>query len=464
MRNCPDLFDTDEASELPPRSALYRLEPADAGTALHESLLSYLHRLAARHCLRVRDLMTEFVLPRTQIREVNCGHSFSTDYAKTINGFGKYATEVSAALNNLTGRDDLQRCTFIPWRDLLDPKGGGLLEHSMRWCPSCLAQNIDRSDPCVYPLLWSCRSVTHCPVHASALVNKCLRCGSPQRVLSDTNAYGRCWACSGSLGARTGLWEEAQPTARQAFDATAVSKMIGSGNAAPDFATLDRFAQRLHRLSKLHKCATTTEFARRLHIDFDTMRDWLVRGTRPTLNSLLEVSYRVDLDPVQLLTEEPPISPPMIRTGEATATRTFHRLSADALQRLTADMEASLQDSDQYVDAEDLAEKYGTTVAYIRYQCGDLYRAFAAHRIAVRAELRQRRIDSLLQRTEDVVRALAAQNTRLTRRGIDRALSAEGIAMKNPRIREKAFETAAAIRQGNQPAGTQLTLSAHSHS
>lgn len=460
VRNCPDLFEADEAQDLPPRSALYRLEPADAGTALHESLLSYLHRLAARHCLRVRDLMIKFVLPRTQIREVSCGHSFSTDYAKTINGFGKYATDVSAALNTLTGRDDLQRCTFIPWRDLLDPKGGGLLEHSMRWCPSCLAQNIDRSEPCVYPLLWSCRSVTHCPVHASALVNKCFRCSRPQRVLSDTNAYGRCWACSGSLGARTGLWEESETTPRQLFDADAVSKMIATGAVAPEFATIDRFSQNLQQLCELHGCKSGTEFARRLSMDFETMRDWLVRGMRPTLTSFLEVAFRLNLDPVQLLSEQPLTSPPPLRTGEPPRARQFHRLSREDMDRLMAEMAASLDVSDRYLDATDLAEKFGTSVAYIRYQCGDLYRAFAAHRTEVMADLSRKRLDALLHRTESVVRALVTQNTVPTRRGIYRALEAEGITMKDPRIRKKAFETAAAIRQTARPADLKTTSSA----
>ena len=163
----------EEEEELPARSRLYSLPMEECGNRAQESLLDYCHRLAHAHRVKVIELLRAEVIPHTQIRGAMNSNRFSEEYAKTINGYGKYAVQIAEVLEELTGQASLACGTFAHWRPILDPKGNGLLNHIRQWCPSCLAEAHEGGWPVTFPLIWAVANITHCAIHLTRLRQTC---------------------------------------------------------------------------------------------------------------------------------------------------------------------------------------------------------------------------------------------------------------------------------------------------
>ncbi|WP_290645047.1 hypothetical protein, partial [Aquabacterium sp.] len=108
---CLDLFEADDFP-LPTRSKLYCLPLLDDGGGAQESLLNYVHRLAREHQLRVMDLLVKVVLPETSVTVHHGRFRFARTDSRTVNGYGKYSEELTAALKRLTLNKQLDRATF----------------------------------------------------------------------------------------------------------------------------------------------------------------------------------------------------------------------------------------------------------------------------------------------------------------------------------------------------------------
>ena len=134
--NCKTLdFWPDEHLPVPPRSQLFSLPMIGVGTPGQEALSSYLVRLANLHSVNPNVLVSRVLFPLTTIERNSVAGNFSSIYAKTMNGIGKYAMEFSTALAQLTCRSELAFGTCLPWRDVLDSKAVGLLSPHPRCAP-----------------------------------------------------------------------------------------------------------------------------------------------------------------------------------------------------------------------------------------------------------------------------------------------------------------------------------------
>ena len=203
------LFDSWSLSSppIPPRSQLYSLEPIGAGTALVESLSSYVARLAEAHSVSVGDLVGRVLskVPTPQgaivMRESKACHVGRHGFrvcSYAVNGVTDRVTKWVHALETATGRRDLGYLTLLPFRYAMP---GHLFHRQRAWCPSCLEQWRANGKTVYEPLLWAIKVSSHCPVHERPLCHTCPRCGRTLNPLGVFCRPGYCERCGGWLEA-----------------------------------------------------------------------------------------------------------------------------------------------------------------------------------------------------------------------------------------------------------------------
>ena len=364
-----DLFvDDNEAPDIPPRSILYHCPLIDERTPRQESLLSYVHRLARAHNLRVMDLLVHVVLPKTGVSVERGRFKFSHEYARTVNGYGKYSTAVSAALRELTGVKSLESATFLPWQSLFDGKGAGLLHQTRNWCPDCLAEAEERGEALNFPLIWACLSVTHCRTHFCELQSTCMRCGAKQRPICDSAHYGRCVACGTSLAWRSSLFQASRLSLRQDFMVGAVGEMIALGNRAGEVAQPEILGRGLQQVADATHGGSLCRLARAIRLAPKSLRDWTCGAKRPRFDSFLELCYRLGIKPLDLLGDEDVVCVPRLRSGALPLTRPKFKLSPEQLRDVETEMWRNFNSEDAPIRLVDLASKHNTSVGHLRYQ------------------------------------------------------------------------------------------------
>lgn len=145
---------------IPAPSPLYALVPIGIGTALVESMTSYIARLAEAHCLFPGVLMRKIIAPFAQIHLVGTRGSTSMDTGKATGAFNSAhhrARCVVNTLESLTGQQGLHALTMLPWTEVFPLFG--LIRPDRAWCPYCL-EEWRTSERIVYePLLWAIQAV-----------------------------------------------------------------------------------------------------------------------------------------------------------------------------------------------------------------------------------------------------------------------------------------------------------------
>jgi hypothetical protein len=151
-------------SLLPP-SRLSSLEPIGVGTPTVESLSSYIYRLAMAHCWTITNLFGYEIMPllnkpyiskRSQSKSMSSSiMGKATRWFERINSGFSATSKLTAAIEGLTLRNDLNFLSFVPWSRVLPTIH---LTRSYRaWCPDCF-KDWNASGSLIYePLLGLCR-------------------------------------------------------------------------------------------------------------------------------------------------------------------------------------------------------------------------------------------------------------------------------------------------------------------
>jgi len=422
-----------------PRSVLYRLPLSGVGTPQQESLLSYLHRLARAHRVRTADLLQRIVVPRTTIRSVWFSSGFNGTYSKTANGYAKYAEELVDALGELTQVVDIRMSTFLPWLPLLDPHAGTLLHRKPRWCPSCVAEQLETSDCVHHQLLWSCSAVSHCAVHLCELAHHCPSCGAEQLFLSDAVSLGRCTACKAVLGRRDALWSGTL-NPRERFYLDSVAAMVAANPRAEWHAQQALFARAIFGLTEAYFGGSMYRFEEAIGVAKRTGRNWMRSATRPQLKMLLEVCYRLDVPPLQLLSAEfvPALHGGEIRCEENIPSARPIPLSADQWAAVRAEVEEIIYER-RCVKTKDFAAKHGLNRLRFKYGARETYDRLVEHCRALKSAATVARLEAKRLLAIEVVRRQYALSSRLTRRGVGEVLKAAGLSMLDPMLRRTAL-------------------------
>lgn len=439
------LFDADDLMQ--ERSTLYCLPMIGVGTAYQEGLLSYLQRLAGAHYVSVRNLLEHIVKPNVNMHLVTMGSGFEKKYSKTVNGYSKYAQEIYKGLSTTTRRESLEFGTFLPWRNLFDGKGSGLLHATQRWCSSCLVEGREGTDGIVsYMLIWAVDVITHCPVHLSPLKSTCPVCGSLQPFIHASLAYGRCAACGCLLGHRDGLFDAEPISSKQLFLLKAVSQMISYQGNHQTIASPDVFSAQVRAVAGARCDDSIAELERQVGFRKSSMSKWILLRSRPQFDQFLELCSRLDILPIDLLDgswasgASRGFKPEAFRQKRVPVKLTVMQESA-----LLSEIEALILDDSRYINGTDLCRKHGITTAHFIYWYPSHYAKFMKHRSYVRSKLWDERKERVRNAAREVVRKLYASHVRLTRHSIQVALDKEGLCVKDPIIRNAAFEERAKL-------------------
>ena len=162
-------IDFGELLVIPDRSVLYHLKPIARGTALRESLSSFLLRLADQHTVNPSALSFVPGIDQRCFGPWVC-NVWTQSYFK---GAGAVAKIWACELARLTGHHRLDDLTLLPLAQAVNVSG--LAHRARKWCPQCLREQEREGAP-YGQLLWEIAAVEACPVHAIRLLSTC-RCG-----------------------------------------------------------------------------------------------------------------------------------------------------------------------------------------------------------------------------------------------------------------------------------------------
>ena len=218
-------------------SHLFSVEPIGIGTAITESLSSYLSRLAQEHCVSLQKLIMGEIssLILSQEYELNSiGKNISTifgnsDAKPAINGMRELTGSLTQALKQLTLRQDLHFLSFLTWKGIIRERG--LFRQNKAWCPQCFEQRRREKKPIYEPLLWSFKSVDFCLQHNCELLEQCPHCSSQQKAIANFSIPGYCCKCRRWLGEHEETGSSSQDNFRESYF---IVKSIGE-NIAIDY-------------------------------------------------------------------------------------------------------------------------------------------------------------------------------------------------------------------------------------
>jgi hypothetical protein len=302
-------FWPDEHLPMPPRSQLFSLPMIGVGTSGQEALSSYLVRLANLHSVNPNVLVSRVLFPLTTIERNSVAGNFSSIYAKTMNGIGKYAMEFSSALAQLTCRSELAFGTCLPWRDVLDSKAVGLLSPHPRWCPACYAERrIGNLEPYM-PLSWFVRPIAHCTVHQKLLIDRCPNCNHHQPFIPKHQYLDHCSRCKLPLSmvAKDPVPKsDMHPASISRFFSVGFVEMIAEGPRCESFAKNERFVKQTKRLVQVLGGGNLAAMHRKLGLREKAAAGWVRDGCRPALMSYLNLCHRTGIKPVNFLRDEIP--------------------------------------------------------------------------------------------------------------------------------------------------------------
>ncbi len=295
-------------------SRLFNLDLLGAGSEDVECFTSYCTRLAESHAVTLHTLVTREIFPNLNKPYLfsdgkHVHDSVGSSWWKTsssLNGLNSLTEEWVTALNELTGRQDLQYLTLLAYSDVLPYRG--LLRRVMAWCPKCYEEWLKNGQAVYTPLRWTIEAITVCPYHKCLLETQCpfSDCQKSFSALSSNGAVGFCPYCNRWLGSA----DQKQPVdygilkSQQIINAS-IGEMIAASSSSllftPHKANISLLVKRFIDESLDGNAKALADVLKMHHKSIYEIRD----GTQlPQLSTLLRLSEVVDIRPLQILTED----------------------------------------------------------------------------------------------------------------------------------------------------------------
>lgn len=429
--------------QMPERSRLYRIAPLGNDSIMREALHSVLIRLALAHTVSPLVLMRREIVPETRIRHTKHSSSFTESHLKTMNGVGKYAAEFTRKLEDLTGQQKLNECSFMQWSGLLDPRALGLLYTHPRWCPMCFLEWRDAGHEPYLALIWQAAPILVCPVHSMALQHECPSCRRVQPFVPRHAHVDFCSRCGSWLAANykelRGIVKESRISPRQRYNIDAIGEMILRGPEISELLTAQHLQTRIAEIADRHFGGTVANIERALSFTKRVISQWRYRDVQPSLPALLLMTQGLRTTPVAFLRDglDASFAAPPQRQFRPPSRRTLE-LSVKQRNALTEALRNIIAEGYSECPMKDVAEKLGYKYTYLRYWFEDECRQISKlHRQWILAQrLEKERRDAAL--ATQVVRALYSTQAHVPRRHTEKCLRNVGLSLASPVVREAA--------------------------
>lgn len=425
----------EEYEPLPPRSRLMPLSPMNDSVPLQESLSSYFVRLARRHSLSPLVLLKNEVLGRTNIRfNREATSRFTSNYIRTMNGVNFYAKEITEALKSLTGRSELERCSFLPWVEVLDLHGNGLLHTRPHWCSECFRDWRTEGIEPFFPLLWMAAPVKFCKVHKCRLIDVCPCCNKAQPFLPRHVYLDYCSHC--------GSWLVAPETAclKNVDDFTlyqfnSLEEMVLNGWRCLSLLNSSSFINSILVVASEMYEGSVFKMERDLGFQRGTVANWVKAKSFPTLPSLLLFCYRLNTSPLEFITQLDHLhvhpQPGLAHRKEASKRK---GLSPSEFARVKSTFELIIASGISKNSVESIARDLGHAVTLLRYwfkeECQVISRLHKEYRHSCRME-NERRDTEIVKAVFD---SLADRGGRISNRVLQQELSLHGVVLSRPHV------------------------------
>lgn len=275
------------------RTILFGLKPRTSDVPFEESLSSYIIRLADAHVVGVGDLISDciaLVLDKKYLTNgINRGGNRFYDGAHSLNGFGTNSKDMVECLSILTGQELLSNLTLD--RIFKGFSTRNLIRKNMAWCPKCLEYND------YYSLIWCLSAYTVCTKHSVILQEKCVVCDKLIPCLHRRSRVGICPYCNNYHFA---LKNYKQPLRQEYFISNDLEKLLKRTQKEQLFEDTTTLQRGLLYIINEQFNGTINHFAKYAGISKTTMWDWCNGKARPSLNNLLNISYKLGISILDL--------------------------------------------------------------------------------------------------------------------------------------------------------------------
>lgn len=433
------------AERLPERSMLYAPAPIGMGTAMGESLTSYLTRLAAAHCVYPGILLREMILPMFKEAEMQGNEPEQHPLwrrdgsgSHLINVTGSRAQAALQVLETLTMRTDLDGLALARLTEILPLRG--LTRSRLAWCPICY-EEWQANEQVVYdPLLWKFREVSLCVHHGVRLQTFCPNCVRSLPHLAWRSRPGYCPFCAWPLfGEQVERQEaidlETPEVAWQQWATEALGALVAHLPSIQGYPGREciRLATN-HAVERLAD-GNIAAFARLLDLSRNTVENWCQGKRIPELDMLLRLCYRLNLSLDEMLFQEAEVLQPRLQDPVPEAR--FHSRGRTAIDKerlfhLLEEVAGSTEDPPPSLQEVSQRLGYQPTTLYKinRVACHAIADRFTAYR----RELRERRLQGYASEIRRIALSLQAEKVALTQRHISRYLAQPAI-LRDPKVR-----------------------------
>ncbi len=358
---------------VPQRSRLFGLEPIGIGTPECESLISYLVRLARAHCMAPRDLIRLEFMWRYSRQAGIRSSGFFTEYSKTLNSVGEYASGFVRLAEELTGRSDLRFLTMLPWRGIIPEVGTGLLATEPKWCRHCLAQQRDSRQDRYSPLAWSLHLYNVCAEHGIRMTDRCPHCAKKQPFIPRLPMHDHCDYCGCWLGQQKSFDDVVAPTEREIWLARAIADIVSHGIYADEHVSQKRLQSILSGFVADYAGGEKRQQSRMLGLTETSMACWIIKGKKPLFPQLLDVCHQFGLLPTEMFNGiQPSVIPCASGQPKMFCIQERMKLDVQERERLRMELAEIANNPADYRSLIEVSSLLGARKAYLIYWFKDL--------------------------------------------------------------------------------------------
>lgn len=274
--------------------------PRALGTGDVEAASGFVLTLARRHSVITTTLLRSVIAGSGPEGFEFPGLARRTDLVN-VDGYGKYAAQVSRRLEDLTQIDNLGRMTLLRLSDALNPMGHAVLHEDRHWCDQCLLQDLSDAGTPYQRLSWCVRSSTYCVRHRCRLNSLCPSCNSHQPYFPSLPFVGHCNSCGQRLSR-----DASHVTTQDDID---LVKSIYTFDLIEAIQTLDHPLDHSKLVSWLNTVCDQYRSKPGLKslptvsaVDSSNLRRWLAGKTKPSLDMLMHFCATLRCSPASVIT------------------------------------------------------------------------------------------------------------------------------------------------------------------